>query len=57
MASYNRLGGPATRLFQNLINDVHLVSLRAALIDGGTIELTDPEESEDYGISWTDPAL
>jgi muramoyltetrapeptide carboxypeptidase LdcA involved in peptidoglycan recycling len=37
------------------VDDVHLVSLRAALIDGGTIELTDPGESEDYGISWTDP--
>ncbi|MBG0741733.1 LD-carboxypeptidase [Paeniglutamicibacter antarcticus] len=37
------------------VDDVHLVSLRAALVEGGTIELTDPGESEDYGISWTDP--
>lgn len=37
------------------VDDVHLVSLRAALIEGGTIELTDPGESEDYGIPWTNP--
>lgn len=37
------------------VDDVHLVSLRAALLEGGVIELTDPGESEDYGISWTDP--
>lgn len=37
------------------VDDVHLASLRAALIDGGTIELSDPGESEDYGIAWTDP--
>ena len=36
-------------------DDVHVVSLRAALVDGGIVELTDPGESEDYGISWTDP--
>ncbi|WP_346959233.1 S66 peptidase family protein [uncultured Arthrobacter sp.] len=37
------------------VDDVHLASLRAALIEGGTIELADPGESEDYGIPWTDP--
>ncbi|MBG6216168.1 muramoyltetrapeptide carboxypeptidase LdcA involved in peptidoglycan recycling [Arthrobacter sp. CAN_A6] len=37
------------------LDDVHLHSLRAALLDGGTIELTDPGESEDFGIPWTDP--
>lgn len=37
------------------VDDVHLVSLRAALIEGGTIELTDPGESEDFGVPWTDP--
>ncbi|MDF9749206.1 S66 peptidase family protein [Arthrobacter sp. ES3-54] len=42
--------GPGPR-----VDDVHLASLRAALIEGGTIELTDPGESEDYGIPWTDP--
>ncbi len=37
------------------VDEPHLLSLRAALIEGGTIELTDPGESEDYGITWTDP--
>lgn len=37
------------------IDDVHLRSLRAALLDGGVIELTDPGESEDVGIDWADP--
>ncbi len=36
------------------IDGVHLASLRAALLDGGLIELTDPGESEDFGIPWTD---
>ncbi|MDQ0735009.1 S66 family peptidase [Arthrobacter agilis] len=36
------------------IDDLHLLSLRAALLDGGSIELTDPGESEDYGVPWTD---
>ncbi|RUR01982.1 LD-carboxypeptidase [Labedella endophytica] len=34
----------------------HVVSLRAALLDGGEVELTDPGESEDHGLLWTDPA-
>ncbi|WP_445154032.1 S66 family peptidase [Arthrobacter sp. Hor0625] len=37
------------------VDRVHLASLRAALIDGGTIELSDPGESEDFGVPWTDP--
>lgn len=37
------------------VDEPHLLSLRAALIEGGKIELTDPRESEDYGITWTDP--
>uniref|UniRef100_UPI00262060E6 LD-carboxypeptidase n=1 Tax=Microbacterium sp. TaxID=51671 RepID=UPI00262060E6 len=37
------------------IDDVHLRSLRAALLAGGTVEITDPEESEDVGKRWTDP--
>lgn len=33
-----------------------LRSLRAALIDGGEIELTEPGESEDFGRRWESPA-
>ena len=36
------------------VDDVHLSSLRAALLDGDMLDLTDPGESEDFGISWTD---
>lgn len=35
--------------------DIHLRSLRAALLDGGEIELTDPGVSEDFGVEWEDP--
>ena len=37
------------------LDEVHLVSLRAALLGGGVIELTEPGVSEDFGIAWTDP--
>ncbi len=37
------------------VDDVHLRSLRAALLDGGTIEITEPGESEDNGKRWADP--
>lgn len=37
------------------LDEVHLTSLRAALLDGGIIELTDPGQSEDFGLPWTDP--
>lgn len=37
------------------LDEEHLVSLRAALLDGGVVELTDPGESEDFGVPWTDP--
>lgn len=37
------------------IDEVHLRSLRAALLQGGWIELTEPGESEDFGLPWTDP--
>ncbi|MGA0568552.1 S66 family peptidase [Rathayibacter sp. KR2-224] len=37
------------------LDDVHELSLRAALLDGGVIELTEPGESEDFGRPWTDP--
>ncbi|UNK69942.1 S66 peptidase family protein [Microbacterium sp. H1-D42] len=39
--------GPGPR-----VDDVHLMSLRAALIDGGEVELTEPGESEDFGRHW-----
>ncbi len=38
------------------LDDVHLRSLRAALFDGGRLEVTEPGESEDFGIDWKDPA-
>lgn len=37
------------------VDDVHLRSLRAALLDGGELELTEPGESEDVGKRWEDP--
>lgn len=37
------------------IDPVHLASLRAALFDGGELEVTDPGESEDFGLEWHDP--
>ncbi|MBO0980136.1 S66 peptidase family protein [Microbacterium sp. SD291] len=37
------------------VDDIHLRSLRAALLDGGTLEITDPGESEDVGRRWEDP--
>ncbi|MGV2983242.1 S66 family peptidase [Microbacterium sp. AGC85] len=37
------------------VDDVHLLSLRTALLDGGELELTEPGESEDVGRRWEDP--
>jgi muramoyltetrapeptide carboxypeptidase LdcA involved in peptidoglycan recycling len=37
------------------VDDVHARSLRAALITGGTLEITDPGESEDVGVDWGEP--
>ncbi|WP_295118042.1 S66 peptidase family protein [uncultured Leifsonia sp.] len=37
------------------VHDIHARSLRAALLGGGRIELTDPGESEDVGVDWGDP--
>ncbi|UZN03697.1 S66 family peptidase [Cellulomonas sp. S1-8] len=37
------------------VDDVHLASLRAALLTGGTLTLTEPGESEDLGHDWLDP--
>jgi muramoyltetrapeptide carboxypeptidase LdcA involved in peptidoglycan recycling len=38
------------------LDDVHLRSLRAALIDGGRLEVTEPGEAEDHGADWRTPA-
>jgi muramoyltetrapeptide carboxypeptidase LdcA involved in peptidoglycan recycling len=37
------------------VDDVHARSLRAALVTGGPLEITDPGESEDVGVDWSDP--
>jgi muramoyltetrapeptide carboxypeptidase LdcA involved in peptidoglycan recycling len=36
------------------LDGIHAKSLRAALLDGGTLELTDPGVSEDFGRPWED---
>lgn len=36
------------------LDEIHLRSLRAALLDGGAVELTEPGESEDFGRPWDD---
>lgn len=38
------------------VDAIHADSLRAALITGGELELTNPGESEDFGVDWADPA-
>jgi muramoyltetrapeptide carboxypeptidase LdcA involved in peptidoglycan recycling len=37
------------------VDEIHARSLRAALLDGGTLEITDPGRSQDVGIAWADP--
>ncbi|WP_239677518.1 LD-carboxypeptidase [Natronosporangium hydrolyticum] len=37
------------------VDDVHARSLRAALLTGERLEVTDPGESEDVGVDWADP--
>lgn len=37
------------------VDAVHAASLRAALLSGGTLELSEPGESEDTGRPWDDP--
>ncbi|HEU5110475.1 MAG TPA: LD-carboxypeptidase, partial [Micromonosporaceae bacterium] len=37
------------------VDDVHARSLRAALLTGEQLEITDPGESEDIGLDWDDP--
>lgn len=43
--------GPGPR-----VDGIHVRSLRAALLDGGEIELDEPGESEDFGVRWQEPA-
>jgi muramoyltetrapeptide carboxypeptidase LdcA involved in peptidoglycan recycling len=38
------------------LDHVHLRSVRAALLEGGRLEVTEPGESEDFGLDWSDPA-
>ncbi|HEX8498796.1 MAG TPA: S66 peptidase family protein [Actinomycetales bacterium] len=38
------------------VDEVHAASLRAALLTGERLQVTEPGESEDVGRSWTDPA-
>jgi muramoyltetrapeptide carboxypeptidase LdcA involved in peptidoglycan recycling len=38
------------------VDACHSASLRAALLTGERLEVTDPGESEDFGKNWTDPA-
>ncbi|WP_151081613.1 S66 family peptidase [Nocardioides cynanchi] len=38
------------------VDPVHAASLRAALLDGGRLEITEPGEAEDFGRDWQDPA-
>ncbi len=38
------------------VDDVHARSLRAALLTGERLEITEPGESEDIGVDWKDPA-
>src|SRR5262245_10304195 len=38
------------------IDEAHLRSLRAALFDGGRLEITEPGETEDFGVDWKDAA-
>ncbi|CAM3024093.1 S66 peptidase family protein [Actinomyces slackii] len=37
------------------VDPIHLASLRAALLSGESLEITEPGESEDYGVDWLDP--
>lgn len=42
--------GPGPR-----VDDIHLHSLRALLLEGGSLDITEPGESEDVGRRWADP--
>lgn len=38
------------------VDECHLASLRAALLTGDRLEISDPGESEDFGKDWVDPS-
>jgi hypothetical protein len=38
------------------VDEVHAASLRAALLTGERLEITEPGESEDFGRDWKDPS-
>lgn len=38
------------------LDPIRLAALRAALLTGERLEITDPGESEDYGVDWAEPA-
>ncbi len=38
------------------VDDIHVASLRAALLTGGRLEIVEPAESEDVGLPWHEPA-
>jgi len=38
------------------LDNCHEAALKAALLTGGRLEITDPGESEDFGKDWADPA-
>lgn len=38
------------------VDDCHRSALRAALLTGERLEITEPGESEDMGVDWADPA-
>lgn len=38
------------------VDPIHEGSLRAALLTGERLEITEPGESEDFGVRWDDPA-
>ncbi len=38
------------------VDDCHRAALRAALLTGERLQITDPGESEDFGKDWADPA-
>ncbi|MFD8741049.1 LD-carboxypeptidase, partial [Streptomyces sp. NPDC059618] len=37
------------------VDEVHAASMRAAMLTGGRLEITEPGESEDHGVDWLDP--
>lgn len=37
------------------VDPIHAASLRAALITGESLDISDPGESEDVGVDWADP--